>query len=191
MSLAHTNADYETADAAFRAGADHAVHLYNAMSSFTHRNPGVPGAAADHEHVWAELICDGVHIHPAAVRAAFKMLGADRILLISDSMRAAGMPDGTYTLGGLDVNVRGNRAELVSDGTLAGSVTNLMDCMRTVVKEMGIPLETAVSCAAVNPARCLGIEAEYGSISEGKIGDVVLLDEDLNTKLVVKRGKTL
>lgn len=191
VSLAHTNADYDTADAAFRAGADHAVHLFNAMSSFTHRNPGVLGAAADHAHVWAELICDGVHIHPAAVRAAFKMLGADRILLISDSMRAAGMPDGTYTLGGLDVNVRGNRAELVSDGALAGSVTNLMDCMRTVVKEMGISLETAVSCAAVNPARCLGIDDEYGSISVGKIGDVVLLDEDLNTKLVVKRGRVL
>lgn len=188
VSLAHTNADYDTADAAFRAGADHAVHLYNAMSSFTHRTPGVIGAAADNEHVWAELICDGVHVHPAAVRAAFKMLGAERIVLISDSMRAAGMPDGTYTLGGLDVNVRGNRATLVSDGALAGSVTNLMDCVRTLVKKMRIPLETAVACATVNPARRLGIEADYGSIAEGKIGDVVLLDKDLNLKLVVKRG---
>lgn len=189
VSLAHTNADYDSADAAFRAGADHAVHLYNAMSSFTHRSPGVIGAAADNEHVRAEIICDGVHVHPAAVRAAFKMFGAERIVLISDSMRAAGMPDGTYMLGGLDVNVRGNRAELVSDGALAGSVTNLMDCMRTVVKEMKIPLETAVSCAAINPARCLGIDDTYGSISEGKIGDVVLLDKDLNVKMVIKRGK--
>lgn len=189
VSLAHTNADYDTADAAFRAGADHAVHLYNAMSSFTHRTPGVIGAAADNEHVWAELICDGVHVHPAAVRAAFKMLGAERIVLISDSMRAAGMPDGTYTLGGLEVNVRGNKATLASDGALAGSVTNLMDCMRTVVKEMQIPLETAVACATINPARRLGIEDDYGSISEGKIGDVALLDKNLDLKLVVKRGE--
>ena len=117
------------------------------------------------------------------------MLGAERIVLISDSMRAAGMPDGTYTLGGLEVNVRGNKATLASDGALAGSVTNLMDCMRTVVKEMQIPLETAVACATINPARRLGIEDEYGSISEGKIGDVALLDKNLDLRLVVKRGE--
>ena len=93
ISLAHTNADYDTALAAFRAGADHAVHLYNAMPPFTHREPGVIGAVADSPHVHAELICDGIHIHPSVVRATFRMLGADRIVLISDSMRAAGMPD--------------------------------------------------------------------------------------------------
>ncbi len=191
VSLAHTNADYDTANEAFQAGADHAVHLYNAMSSFTHRTPGVIGAVVDNEHVWAELICDGVHVHPAAVRATFKMLGEDRIVLISDSMRAAGMPDGTYTLGGLDVNVQGNRATLVSDGALAGSVTNLMDCMRTVVKDMGVPLETAVACVTINPARCLEIEADYGSIAEGKTADLVLLDEELNIRTVVKRGQIL
>lgn len=190
VSLAHTNADYDTANAAFQAGADHAVHLYNAMSSFSHRSPGVAGAVADNGHVWAELICDGVHVHPAVVRATVKMLGEERMVLISDSMRATGMPDGTYTLGGLDVNVKGNRATLVSDGALAGSVTNLMDCMRRVVKEMKIPLETAVACATMNPARCLGIDKDYGSISEGKLADLVLLDKDLNTKLVIKRGTT-
>lgn len=191
VSLAHTNADYDAANAAFQAGADHAVHLYNAMSAFTHRTPGVVGAVADNRHVWAELICDGVHVHPAVVRATFQMLGKDRILLISDSMRATGMPDGTYTLGGLDVNVRGNRATLVSDGALAGSVTNLMDCMRTLVKDMKIPLETAVACATINPAKCLGIEDEYGSIAEGKAADLVLLDDALNTRMVVKRGQVL
>ena len=128
VSLAHTNADYDTAMAAFNAGADHAVHLYNAMPAFTHRAPGVIGAVYDSKHVMAEIICDGVHIHPAAVRATFEMMGEDRMILISDSMRAAGMPDGSYTLGGLDVNVVGNRATLASDGAIAGSVTNLMDC---------------------------------------------------------------
>ena len=188
ISLAHTNADYDTAMDAFQAGANHAVHLYNAMPSFTHRAPGVIGAVADNKHVNAELICDGVHIHPSVVRATFQMLGADRMILISDSMRATGMPDGRYTLGGLEVDVVGNRATLVSDGALAGSATNLLDCMRTVVKKMGIPLETAVACATMNPAKALGEYENYGSITPGKKGNVVLLDSELNLKMVVKEG---
>ncbi len=188
ISLAHTNADYDTAMAAFEAGADHAVHLYNAMPAFTHRKPGVVGAVSDSAHVNAEMICDGVHIHPSVVRATFKMLGADRIVLISDSMRATGMPDGQYTLGGLDVNVAGGKATLVSNGALAGSATNLMESMKTVVKVMGIPLKTAVACASMNPAKCLGIYDEYGSIAPGKKGNVVLLDQDLELKAVVKDG---
>lgn len=191
ISLAHTNADYDTAKAAFDAGACHAVHLYNAMPAFTHREPGVVGAVSDSGHVMAEMICDGVHIHPAVVRATFKMLGEDRMILISDSMRATGMPDGQYTLGGLAVNVVGNRATLVSDGALAGSATNLTDCMRTVVKEMGIPLEMAVACATMNPARSLGVYDRYGSITEGKHANVVLLDKELELKLVIKDGKRI
>lgn len=188
ISLAHTNADYDTAMAAFDAGADHAVHLYNAMPAFSHRSPGVVGAVSDSSHVNAEMICDGVHIHPSMVRAAFKMLGSHRIILISDSMRATGMPDGQYTLGGLDVNVAGKKATLVSNGALAGSASNLMECMKTVVQKMGIPLETAVACAAENPAKCLGISDEYGSIAPGKKGNVVLLDQELNLKAVIKDG---
>lgn len=189
VSLAHTNADYAAAKKAFDAGANHAVHLYNAMPAFSHREPGVVGAVADSRHVMAEIICDGVHIHPAVVRATFQMLGEERMILISDSMRAAGMPDGEYTLGGLDVEVRGNRATLVSDGALAGSVTPLPDCVRTVVKEMKIPLETAVACATINPAKSLGIDDEYGSIEQGKKANLVLWDEDLNLKMVIKDGK--
>lgn len=191
ISLAHTNSDYDTAMEAFAAGANHAVHLYNAMPAFTHREPGVVGAVSDNAHVNAELICDGVHIHPSVVRATFKMLGADRMILISDSMRATGMPDGQYTLGGLDVNVVGNRATLVSNGALAGSATNLLDCMRTVVKKMGIPLETAVACATKHPAKSLGEYEKYGSITPGKKGNVVLLDGELNLKAVVKDGVRL
>lgn len=189
ISLAHTNADYECADAAFKAGANHAVHLYNAMSPYTHRSPGVVGAVADNEQVNAEIICDGVHIHPAVVRSTVKLLGEDRLIFISDSMRATGMPDGRYTLGGLEVEVHGNRAALVSDGALAGSVTNLMDCVKTAVKEMKIPLETAVACATMNPAKAAGEYADYGSIAVGKYADVVLLDSELQVKLVVKKGK--
>ena len=191
VSLAHTNADYETAKKAFDAGADHAVHLYNAMPAFTHREPGVVGAVADSEHVMAEIICDGVHIHPATVRTTFKMMGEDRMILISNSMRAAGMPDGQYTLGGQDVNVKGNNATMVLDGALAGSVTTLPDCVRTVVKEMGISLETAIACATINPARSLGIDALYGSVEQGKKADLVLWDEKLQLVHVMKDGEVI
>lgn len=191
VSLGHTNADYDTARAAFDAGAGHAVHLYNAMPPFGHRAPGVVGAVADSAHVTAELICDGIHVHPAAVRAAFQMLGGSRIVFISDSMRATGMPDGEYRLGGLAVCVRGKKATLASDGALAGSVTNLMECMRTAVTEMEIPLEQAVACAAVNPAKSLGVYDQYGSISPGKKANLVLLDSQLQVQAVFKDGKPI
>lgn len=188
VSLAHTNADYDSAKAAFDAGANHLVHMYNAMPPFTHRAPGVIGAASDSSHVMAEIICDGVHIHPSAVRGAFALMGKDRMIFISDSMRAAGMPDGIYTLGGQNVQVCGNHATLVSDGSLAGSVTTLPDCVRTAVKEMEIPLETAIACACAHPAKSLGEEADYGSISPGKKADIVLWNSDLELKMVIKDG---
>ena len=188
ISLAHTCADYDMSMKAFEAGARHVTHFYNAMNPYTHRAPGLIGAAADREDVEIELICDGVHIHPAAVRTTFKLFGDDRIILISDSMRATGLKDGEYTLGGQMVKVRGNLATL-KDQTLAGSVTNLMDCVRTAVLKMGIPLESAVKCAAVNPARCVGIYESCGSITPGKRADVVLLKkENLTTERVILRG---
>ena len=188
ISLAHTNADYAHAKAAFDAGANHAVHLFNAMPAFTHREPGVVGAVSDSAHVMAEIICDGVHIHPSVIRATFAMFGADRMILISDSMRATGLEDGEYTLGGQPVTVRGNLATL-HDGTIAGSATNLMDCMRFVVKTVGLPLETAVMCATENPAKEIGIFNEVGSISVGKRADFVLLDQELNIAAVYIDGK--
>lgn len=188
ISLAHTNADYDTAMSAFDAGANHAVHLYNAMPPFTHRSPGVIGAVFDSSHVYAELICDGIHIHPSVVRATFQMMGKERMVLISDSMRAAGMPNGRYTLGGLDVDVKDRKVTLVSDGALAGSASTLMECMYTAVTQMNLPLETAVACASVNPAKCLGVYDERGSIETGKIADLVLLDESLAVQMVFKNG---
>ncbi len=190
ISLAHTDADYDTAKRAIDAGVNHVTHLFNAMPEFNHRQPGVVGAVADCDEVMAELICDGVHVHPAMIRAAFKMIGEERIILISDSMRATGLLDGTYTLGGQDVVVTGNEARLKKDGTLAGSVTNLMDCMRKMV-DMGIPLETAVACVTANPARSLHIENEYGMIKKGYRGNLVLLDEELEIKRVIKDGNVI
>ncbi|SBW07331.1 N-acetylglucosamine-6-phosphate deacetylase [uncultured Eubacteriales bacterium] len=189
VSLAHTTADYDTAMAAFAAGASHVTHLFNAMPAFTHRAPGVVGAAFDTPDCRVELICDGVHIHPAMVRSVFKLFGADRVVLVSDTMRAAGMADGQYTLGGQDVTKRGSTATL-ADGTLAGSVTDLMDCMRTAVS-FGIPLADAVRAAAVNPARAIGIYSRYGSLDAGKQANVVLLDKDLNLKTVIFKGKVI
>ncbi len=190
VSLAHTNADYDTALLALNAGACHAVHLFNAMPAFSHRAPGVPGAVADSPHAGVELICDGIHIHPSMVRAAFKFNGPERMILISDSLRAAGMPDGEYELGGQKITKQGRYCRL-ADGTIAGSVSNLMDCLRTAVLEMNIPLETAVACATSHPARALGILRDYGTLEEGKYADVVLLDEDLAVRHVIKHGKML
>lgn len=189
LSIAHTAADYDVAKKAIDAGASHLTHCYNAMMPFTHRAPGVVGAASE-AHIEAELICDGIHIHPSMVRATFKLFGADKVIFISDSMMATGMTDGEYSLGGQDVTVRGNRATL-HDGTIAGSATNLMDCMRTAVKEMGIPLETAVRCAAVNPAKSIGIDQDYGSLTPGKMANIVLLDKELNIRYVILRGKVI
>lgn len=184
FSLAHTQANYEQASAAFEAGADHATHLYNAMPAFHHRDSGVVGAAFDHKDSYVELICDGIHISAPVVRATFALFPG-RVILISDSMRAAGKPDGQYTLGGLDVHVHGQYATL-ADGTLAGSVTPLYQCMRTAVA-MGIPLEEAVASATIHPCRSIRMDGEYGSISVGKKAHMVLLDrETLEIRRVIK-----
>mgnify|MGYP002672282172 FL=1 len=188
VSLAHTASDYDTAMEAIAHGASHATHLYNAMPPLNHRNPGVIGAVRDSDSCHVELICDGVHIHPSVIRATFAMFGAQRMILISDSMRATGLDDGEYTLGGQPVTVKGNLATL-HDGTIAGSATNLMDCMRFVVKHAGLPLETAVMCATANPAKEIGIFDEVGSIAVGKKADFVLLDQDLNLAGVYIDGK--
>lgn len=193
VSLAHTNADYETAMRAFSAGASHAVHLFNAMTGLGHREPGVVGAVSDSPHVNAEIICDGIHIHPAAVRAAFRLNGKERMVFISDSLRCTGMPDGEYELGGQPVVKQGKFCRLKEGGNLAGSVTNLADCMRNAVKTMGIPLEDAVACATINPARAIHEEARYGSIEPGKKGHVVLLrrDENLTPEHVIMNGTVI
>lgn len=190
-SLAHSAATYETAIEAFARGARHVTHLYNAMLPFNHRQPGIIGAACDTPSCMAELIADNVHIHPAVVRATFKMFGDDRIVLISDSMMAAGLKDGIYQLGGQEVQVTGNTARLTRNDTIAGSVTNLMDCLRTAVKVMGIPLYSAVKCASVNPAKAIGLFGDRGSIESGKVANLVLLDETLAIKQVFLRGEPL
>lgn len=191
ISLAHTNADFETALLAYRAGASHAVHLFNAMTGLDHRNPGVVGATVESKEVYAELITDGIHVHPVMVRAAFALLGEDRVVLISDSLRSTGMPDGIYDLGGQKVKKEGKRCTLVEGGNLAGSVSNVFDCMKTAVQLMKIPFKKAILASTINPAKSLGVEKELGSISVGKRADYLILDNDLNLKAVYQSGKEI
>ncbi len=185
LSIAHSAADYDTAGAAIRRGVTHVTHLFNGMPPFTHRSPGILGAAMD-GGCEVELIADGVHLHPTAVRLAFRLFG-ERVILISDSMRAAGMPDGCYTLGGQRVWVESGAARL-ADGTLAGSVRSLADCVRIAVREMGIPLADALWAATAAPAKSLGLFSERGSIAIGKIADLLLLDRSLSLRAVILRG---
>lgn len=191
ISIAHTCTDYDTAKEAFAAGASHMTHLYNAMPGITHRDPG-PIIAALEDHAEVELITDGVHIHPAMVRFTFNTFGDDRVVLIADSMMACGLPDGSYSLGGQAVTVRGPRAVLTEHpDTIAGSATCLYDCMRRAVLEMGVPLESAVRAASENPARSIGIDSDYGSLAAGRYGNVILADEELNIRTVLRRGEVI
>lgn len=191
ISIAHTCTSYETAKKAFAAGASHMTHLYNAMPGITHRAPG-PIIAALEEDAEVELITDGVHIHPAMVRFTFRTFGDSHVILVADSMMACGLPDGQYSLGGQAVTVCGPRATLTEHpDTIAGSATCLYDCMRHAVLDMGVPLASAVRAASLNPARSIGIDADYGSLEPGRWGNVVLADGQLNIQKVIRRGKVL
>ena len=187
VSVAHTDASYDEAKAAFDAGATHVTHLYNAMPGIHHRKPGVIPAAVEDEGVRAELICDGLLFHPASVRLAFRMFGADRMILISDALRCCGMPDGEYELGGQQVFLSGGVARL-ADGTIAGSATNLFDCMRHAIS-FGIAPEDAIRAATWNPACALGVQEEVGSIAPGKWADFVVCHPDFPRKQVYIGGQ--
>lgn len=183
ISLGHTGADYTCASKAMEMGAHHVTHLYNAMMPLAHRDPGLIGAAMDDPQCMVELICDGYHIHPSVIRATFRMFGTESVILISDSMRAAGMENGTYELGGQEVTVKDRKAVL-KDGTLAGSATNLFDCMRKAV-EFGVPVDQAIFAATRNPAVSIGIYDKVGSVSIGKEADLLFVTENLELKRVI------
>jgi len=189
ISIAHTSADYKTAAAAFDAGASHLTHMFNAMPPFTHRAPGVIGAAFDHA-AYVEIISDGVHLHPSVIRAVFSMFGASRICLVSDSVRAAGMPDGSYELNGQTIVVKNGRSNLANGGAIAGSVVSLPDCVRNAVK-FGIPLKDAVRAASLNPTRAVSIDSITGSLEPGKKADIMIWDADLVAIAVFAGGAPL
>jgi len=191
LSIAHSAATYEDALWAFENGVSHLTHMYNGMPGINHRQPG-PILAALENHAEVELITDGIHIHDAMVRFSFRVFGADRIILIADSMEATGLEDGTYQLGGQKVTKVRNKAVLTEDPqTIAGSVTNLFDCMKTAVLKMSIPMEEAVRAASYNPAKALGIEQDYGFIGEGKKASLILMDKSMNRKIIIVEGKVI
>lgn len=190
ISIAHTAANYESSKEAFAAGAVQLTHFFNGMAPFNHREPGIIGAAMENDSCMAELICDEFHIHPTVINMTFRIFGAERVILVSDSMRATGMQDGQYMLGEHQVFVTDGVARM-KDGTLAGSTRNLMDCLKIAVTEMKIPVETAIRSATYNPAVAAGIVDKYGSIATGKKANAVFVDEDLNVVMVMKDGKII
>ncbi|MEG1996366.1 MAG: N-acetylglucosamine-6-phosphate deacetylase [Oscillospiraceae bacterium] len=185
VSIGHTAADYDTATAAIQNGATHVTHLFNAMNPLTHRAPGVVGAAAD-SNVTTELISDSIHIDGTVIRATFKLM-QDRVCLISDSMSATGMPNGEYELGGQKVFVKDKKATL-EDGTIAGSSTNLMDCMKKAVS-FGIPLAQAIKSASFIPAKAIKMENKIGSLDINLDADILILDKSLNLEKVIIKGE--
>ncbi len=221
VSLGHSTAGFEEAEAGFAAGANHVTHLFNAMNPYHHRNPGIIGAATGQKDVFVELISDGMHVHPAAVRDVFRLFGDGRVVLISDSTASCGMPDGEYVLGGQAVLKDGRKVTLAasggmkrlgvaglpdvpngkavpgggnlsgmaeapnpSDEVIAGSASNLYECMCCAVS-FGVPLESAVKAATVNPARSIGLEGQIGSFVPGAWADCLLMDETLRLRAVI------
>lgn len=185
VSVGHTTADYDTAVAAFEAGATHATHLFNGMPAFAHRAPGVVGAAYD-KKATAELICDGMHIHPSAIRVAYQLFGKD-LVVISDSLRCAGMPDGDYELGGQPIEMKDGRATLKGSQTLAGSSSNLLAEVKNLVS-FGLTLEDAIYAVSAAPAKAARLNT-VGAIEAGKQADFLLLTEDLELDSVYIDGK--
>ena len=189
VSIAHTDSDYDHAKAAVDAGVTHLTHLYNAMPGIHHRNPGVIPAAVENRNVRAEIICDGMHIHPASVRLAFSMFGGERMIIVSDSGRCAGQPDGTtFDIGGQTAQLVGGVAKLVADGTIACSASNMWHCLTNVLS-WNIAEEDAIRAATYNPACALGVQDVVGSIETGKQADFIVCTEGYAGKRVFLAGK--
>lgn len=188
VSLGHSNGTYIDAMKGIEAGASEATHLYNGMRSFSHREPGIIGAVLTDPRVRCELICDGIHVHPAAMKMAYKLKGEDGIILISDAMMATGLEDGWYTLGIQNVKVENGVARL-KDGTLAGSTLTLNRAVYNMVKKVQIPLYQAVKMASLNPAKAIREDSRKGSIEIGKDADLLIFDDNINIQKAFISGK--
>lgn len=187
-SIGHTNATYAEATAAIAAGCSHATHLFNAMRGIHQREPGAVTAALLSPKVMAELILDGVHLHPAVVELAYRIKGAEKIALVTDAMRAKCLGDGLYDLGGQSVHVKNGEAQL-ADGTLAGSVLTMSSAIQNMLKFTDCGLMDAIKMASENPAKALGIFDKKGSIAIGKDADLVVLDEAYQVVMTIREGE--
>ena len=172
-SLGHSNATYQQAQSGISAGADHATHTFNAMRALDHRDPGILGAVLESNEVTADIIADGIHVHPSVLNLFLRAKGADRAILITDAISATGMPDGVYSLGGLQVQVSNGRCEY--QGKLAGSVLTLDRAIRNIMTFAGWQIQQAIKLATLNPAQRLGISEERGLLATGRRADLVVL----------------
>ena len=188
VSMGHTDSDYETATAAIDAGATQLTHTFNAMRPINHREPGILGAVFENDDVKCEVICDYIHLHPAIIKMIYKIKGADKINMISDSGTAAGLDISEFEVNGVKRYIKDGVVRL-ADGTIAGSARTLLDGVKNLVSS-GIPLEDVSKMASLNPAKTLGIDDETGSIAVGKLADLVVLDKDLNVCETFINGKS-
>ncbi|PGL72843.1 N-acetylglucosamine-6-phosphate deacetylase [Bacillus sp. AFS055030] len=189
VSIGHTNADFDTTNNAIEHGARISVHTFNGMRGFNHRDPGCLGAVLTNDQCYCECIADLQHVHPGAIKLLYKAKGIEHILLISDSMAAADLPDGFYTLGTLDVKVENKIARTIETGSLAGSTTNLMECLKNVNDILEVPLETILPMVSLNQAKLLKIDHEVGSIECGKKANIVLIDRKFNVQATFVNGE--
>lgn len=188
VSIGHSAANAEECKTAFDTGARHTTHLFNAMTPMTHREAGIAGTALDDDRVMCELICDGGHICPAVLRNAFDILGEDRAVVVSDSMRGAGLGEGEFELGGQQVFVqKGGKYAVLADGTIAASITNIHQEFKNLI-DFGIDFKTALKSCTINPAKAIKEDDKIGSIQTGKCADFVFLDENLEIREVYING---
>jgi N-acetylglucosamine-6-phosphate deacetylase len=189
VSIGHSGATYEQTLEGIKAGISHATHFFNAMPEFHHRDPGVVGAVLESEDVTAELICDGIHVHPASVRLVLERKGIENVCLITDSILAAGLGDGNYILGDLEITVRGEETRLRDGSSLAGSVLTLNKAVKNVLEWTNLSIEQVVQMASLNPARVLGLDQEMGSVEKGKCANLTVYDKDFQVKQTYVYGK--
>lgn len=187
-SVGHSDATYEHVKEAIGHGLSHVTHCYNAMRGLHHREPGVVGAAMYHDELTTELIADGLHVHPVAMSILYRLKQADGLVLVSDGMRAVGMEDGDYDLGGLPVQMRGGEARL-ADGTLAGSTLTLDQAVRNMVRCCAVPVGEAVAMASETPAKVVGVADRKGKLQAGYDADFLILDHELNVQATYIGGR--
>lgn len=187
-ALGHSNCDHKIAAQALKSYFTHVTHTYNAQSNFNHRFPGVVGAILSSDKVTAEIISDMVHVHPTAIKVMVRCLGTDRIVIITDAMAGAGMPEGKYFLVGNEVTVKDGIA-LLDDGTLAGGISTMNQCVRNMVEKVDVPLVSAIKMATLNPAKVIKAADHLGSIVEGNDGSLIVIDEAINVYMTVVKGK--
>ena len=189
VSMGHTDATFAEAMQAAKDGVNHATHLFNAMSALAHRNPGVVGAALASENVSVEVIADTFHINPGLYSIIAKVKG-DKMVLITDCTRAGGMPDGEYDLGGQPIFLKGIECRL-ADGTIAGSVLKLNNAVKNVLAHTDLPVNVVFKMASLNAAAAIGVSDRIGSLEAGKDADIIIVDDDINVKRTIKKGRTI